>query len=193
MPATADSEPTRRGARPDPHQDATTKSSDSVRKPEHHPATELSGSEINKLSSRSYHLKSEDAEAIETPMPPVPQSQLPPVPPMAPMHQEPANSKAPGSVSSLVLGILSIPLALVIGFVVALTVAFSNDDFVVVFHFGSLVAGILAIVQACKANRAIQSSAGRYDGGGMAIAGMTCGIIGITIFLFFMFAISSEL
>jgi hypothetical protein len=174
VPATADSEPTRRGARPDPHQDATAKSSDSVRKPEHHPATELSGSEINKLSSRSYHLKSEDEEDIE-------------------IHQEPERSNAPGSVSSLVLGILSIPLALVVGFFVALTVAFSNDDFVVVFHFGSLVAGILAIVQAGKANRAIQSSAGRYNGGGMAIAGMTCGIIGITIFLFFMFAILSEL
>jgi hypothetical protein len=113
------------------------------------------------------------------------------------MHQEPANSKAPGSVSSLVLGILSIPLALVVGFFVALALAFGNDDEVIVFllsfNFASLVPGILAIILAVKAKRAIQSSAGHYSGGGMAIAGMTCGIIGIVIFLLSLAAILSEL
>ena len=184
VPTVADSKPTSQSVQPERalRQPMITKSSNpGSTRAEHPPETELSAFEINKALSRIDDLKSEDEEGIE-------------------IHQTPARRSAPGSVSSLVLGILSIPLALaqpdqqgVIGFVVALTVAFSNDDFVVVFHFGSLVAGILAIVQAGKANRAIQSSAGRYDGGGMAIAGMTCGIIGITIFLFFMFAISSEL
>ena len=131
-------------------------------------------SEINKPSSRSYHLKSQDEEGIEI------------------LHP-PARSNAPGSVSSLVLGILSIPLALVVGGFVMLIVAFSGDDIVFLLHFGSLVAGILAIVQSGKATHAIQSSAGRYDGGGMATAGMVCAIVGITIFLLFLFGILSEI
>ncbi len=117
----------------------------------------------------------------------------PPEPDPAVLQPTPAGRRAPGSVSSLVLGILSIPLALVIGGYVFLLIAFGSDDEVLVFHFGSLMLGILAIVQAAKAKRAIQSSAGRYDGHGMATAGMVCAIIGITTFLFFMFAILSEI
>ena len=87
------------------------------------------------------------------------------------------------------LGIISIPLALVVGFVVWLIFTFGGNDEVLIYHFGSLVAGMLAIVLARKAQRAIQSSAGRYAGGGMATAGMTCGIIGVLIFLIVMFGI----
>ena len=175
IPAVIESKTISREARPDPGQEATTKSSNPAStQAEHPPETELSGFGINKPSSRSYDLKSEDEEDIE-------------------IHQTPARSNAPGSVSSLVLGILSIPLALVVGFFVGLALAFSNDDEVIVFHFASLVVGILAIVQSGKANRAIQSSAGRYDGGGMATAGMTCGIIGIVIFLLFLAAMLSEI
>ena len=87
------------------------------------------------------------------------------------------------------LGILSIPLALIVGFGVLLFVTFGNDDEALVFHFGSLVAGIISIVMAVKAKRTAQSSTEHHYYCGMATAGMTCGIIGVLIFLIVMFGI----
>jgi len=111
----------------------------------------------------------------------------------AALQPTPAGRRAPGSVSSLVLGILSIPLALIVGFGVLLFVTFGNDDEALVFHFGSLVAGIISIVMAVKAKRTAQSSTEHHYYCGMATAGMVCAIVGITIFLLFLFAILSEI
>ncbi|MCH2061852.1 MAG: hypothetical protein MK183_14610 [Verrucomicrobiales bacterium] len=121
------------------------------------------------------------------------------------MHQGPERRNAPGSVSSLVLGIISIPLALFAGFFIIIFVnsigeieAYSDEyGFLnvgrIVFHFASLVVGILAIAMAAKAKRAIASSAGHYNGGGKAMAGMTCGIIGIVIIVLFLVTMLSEM
>lgn len=116
-----------------------------------------------------------------------------PEPDPAGTQPTPTGRRAPGSVSSLVLGILSIPLALVIGGYVFLLIAFGSDDEVLVFHFASLVLGIISIAMAVKAKRTVQSAADHHYDYGMATAGMVCGIVGITIFLLFLFAILSEM
>jgi hypothetical protein len=55
------------------------------------------------------------------------------------------------------------------------------------------VLGIISIAMAVKAKRTVQSAADHHYGGGMATAGMACSIVGIVIFLLFMFAILSEI
>ena len=183
IPVIVENQTTSRKALPDAGQEAATESiTPASTLAQGSPETELSGFEIKKGLSRSDHFTSQDEETTKPPKPPVPQSQAPP------MHQGPERRNAPGSVSSLVLGIISIPLALVGGFFVMLILLFSGgrDDEFIVFHFASLVVGTLAIAMAAKAKRAIASSAGHYNGGGKAMAGMTCGIIGIVIFVLFL-------
>ena len=188
IPVIVENQTTSREALPDAGQEAATESiTPASTLAQGSPETELSGFEMKKGLSPSDHFTSQDEETTKPPKPPVPQSQAPP------MHQGPERRNAPGSVSSLVLGIISIPLALVVGFFIMLIVAFSGDDEAIVFHFASLVVGILAIAMAAKAKRAIASSAGHYNGGGKAIAGMTCGIIGIVIFVLFLVAMLSEM
>ena len=92
---------------------------------------------------------------------------------------EPADSRDYNSATiSLVLGIISITLAVFVGITVMLLVKLSSEAFIVC-HFGSLVTGILAVAQAKKTNR--------------ADAGMICGIVGIVLFMGFLVAIISEM
>jgi hypothetical protein len=112
------------------------------------------------------------------------------------LQPTPPGRRAPGSVASLVLGILSITTAIIIGgifFLMASLFGAPGDGEVLLFHLGSLVLGIISIAMAVKAKRTVQSAADHHYGGGMATAGMACSIVGIVIFLLFMFAILSEI
>ncbi|MFP6871967.1 MAG: hypothetical protein VCA55_00520 [Verrucomicrobiales bacterium] len=110
---------------------------------------------------------------------------------MANPQPTPTGRKAPGSVASLVLGILSIITASIIFPFLLLLEGLSQlssgpssaQGGAVFFLFAGLVMGIISLLMSFKAKRAVQSSAGHYHGGGMATAGMVCSIIGIAIFL----------
>ena len=92
---------------------------------------------------------------------------------------EPADSRDYNSATiSLVLGIISITLAVVLGSIVMLLVKLNSEAFIVL-HFGSLVTGILAVAQAKKTKP--------------ASPGMTSGIVGIVLFMGFLVAIISEM
>ncbi len=67
-------------------------------------------------------------------------------------------TNAPGAVSSLVCGIISVVLCWV--------------------PIGGLVLGIIAIVASGKARAAVNSNPDAYEGGGMAVGGLVCGIVG---------------
>ena len=67
-------------------------------------------------------------------------------------------TNAPGAVSSLVCGIISVVLCWV--------------------PIAGLVLGIIAIISSRKAKAAVQSNPEAYEGGGMAVGGLVCGIVG---------------
>ncbi|MFP6873825.1 MAG: DUF4190 domain-containing protein [Verrucomicrobiales bacterium] len=107
------------------------------------------------------------------------------------LQPTPPGRRAPGSVASLVLGILSIVTASIIFPFLLLLEGLSQlssgpssaQGGAVFFLFAGLVIGIISLLMSSKAKRAIQSSTDLYHGGGMATAGMVCSIIGIAIFL----------
>ncbi|MCP4847365.1 MAG: DUF4190 domain-containing protein [Verrucomicrobiaceae bacterium] len=67
-------------------------------------------------------------------------------------------TNAPGAVSSLVCGIISIVLCWV--------------------PIVGLVLGIIAIMGQSRAKKKIYADPENYEGGGLAIAGLVCGIVG---------------
>jgi hypothetical protein len=67
-------------------------------------------------------------------------------------------TNAPGAVSSLVCGIISVVLCWL--------------------PLAGLILGIVAIVHSRKAKAGINSRPDAYEGGGMAVGGLVCGIVG---------------
>jgi len=69
-----------------------------------------------------------------------------------------SKTNAPGAVSSLVCGIISVVVCWV--------------------PIAGLVLGIIAILHHSKAKKNIQANPQSFEGGGMAVGGLVCGIVG---------------
>ena len=72
-----------------------------------------------------------------------------------------SKTSAPGAVSSLVCGIISVVVCWV--------------------PIAGLVLGIIGILHHSKAKKNIQANPQSFEGGGMAIGGLVCGIVGTVL------------
>jgi len=76
-----------------------------------------------------------------------------------------SKTSAPGAVSSLVCGIISVVVCWV--------------------PIAGLVLGIIGILHHSKAKKNIQANPQSFEGGGMAIGGLVCGIVGTVSSVFY--------